>query len=44
MVRRKGTKMYCKLANAKTLQAWIIMREAMVDQMEKQFDMIKSLK
>lgn len=43
-VRRDGTKMYYTLANPKTLQACIIMREAMVEQMEKQFDMIKSIK
>ncbi|EAE8422372.1 ArsR family transcriptional regulator [Listeria monocytogenes] len=43
-VRRDGTKMYYKIANPKTLQACIIMREAMVEQMEKQFDMIKSIK
>ena len=43
-VRREGTKMYYTLANPKTLQACIIMREAMVEQMEKQFDMIKSIK
>lgn len=43
-VRREGTKMYYKIANPKTLQACIIMREAMVEQMEKQFDMIKLIK
>ena len=43
-VRRDGTKMFYKLANPKTLQACIIMREAMVEQMEKQFDKIKSIK
>lgn len=34
-VRREGTKMYYKLTNPKTLQACIIMRDAMVEQMEK---------
>ena len=43
-VRREGTKMYYNLVNPKTLQACIIMREAMVEQMEKRFDMIKSIK
>lgn len=43
-VRREGTKMYYTIANPKTLQACIIMREAMVEQMEKQFDMVKSIK
>ena len=41
-VRRDGNKMYYTIANPKTLQACIIMREAMVEQMEKQFAMIKS--
>lgn len=43
-VRREGTKMYYTIANPKTLQACIIMREAMVEQMEKQLDMVKSIK
>ena len=43
-VRRDGTKMYYALANPKTLQACIIMRDAMVEQMEKQFEMIKDIK
>lgn len=43
-VRRDGTKMYYTIANPKTLQACIIMREAMVEQMEKQFEMVKSIK
>ena len=34
-VRREGTKMYYKIANPKTLQACIIMREAMIEQMQK---------
>lgn len=33
--RRSGTKIYYRLANPKTLQACILMREAMVEQMEK---------
>ncbi len=43
-VRREGTKMYYRIANPKTLQACIIMREAMVEQMEKKFDMVRSIK
>jgi len=43
-VRREGTKMYYAIANPKTLQACIIMRDAMVEQMEKQFEMIKEIK
>ncbi|MBN2851799.1 MAG: winged helix-turn-helix transcriptional regulator [Clostridia bacterium] len=43
VVRREGTKMYYSLDNPKTLQACMIMREAMVEQMEKQFGKIKSL-
>ena len=43
-VRREGTKMYYSIANPKTLQACIIMREAMMEQMEKKFDAIKSIK
>lgn len=43
-VRRDGNKMYYSIANPKTLQACIIMREAMVEQMKKQYDMIRLLK
>ena len=43
-VRREGNKMYYKVSNPKTIQACLIMREAMIEQMEKQFDMIKNLK
>lgn len=43
-VRREGTKMYYSLDNPKTLQACMIMRDAMVEQMEKQFDKIKSIR
>ena len=43
-VRREGTKMYYSIANPKTLQACIIMREAMVEQMARQFEMINSIK
>jgi ArsR family transcriptional regulator len=41
--RREGTKMHYSISNPKTLQACIIMREAMVEQMAKQFDMVKSI-
>jgi DNA-binding transcriptional ArsR family regulator len=43
VVRREGTKMYYNLANPKTLQACIIMRDAMVEQMKKQMEMIKDV-
>lgn len=43
-VRREGTKMYYTLVNPKTLQACMMMRDAMVEQMEKQFEMIKEIK
>lgn len=33
--RRSGNKIFYRLANPKTLQACILMREAMVEQMEK---------
>ena len=43
-VRREGNKMFYTIANPKTLQACIIMREAMIEQMEKNFNMVKSIK
>lgn len=43
-VRREGNKMFYSIANPKTLQACIIMREAMVEQKGKQFDMMRSWK
>jgi DNA-binding transcriptional ArsR family regulator len=43
LVRREGTKMYYKLANSKTLKACLIMREAMIEQMEKQMETIKNI-
>lgn len=42
-VRREGTKMYYRLTNPKTLQACLIMREAMVEQMQKQSEMLKEV-
>lgn len=42
-VRREGTKMYYRLANPKTLQACIIMRDAMVEQMKKNLEMINGI-
>lgn len=42
-VRREGTKMYYTLSNPKTLQACILMRDAMVEQMKKQFEMIREI-
>lgn len=41
VARREGNRMYYSIANPKTLQACILIREAMVDQKEKQLDMIK---
>jgi len=43
-VRREGNRLYYSISNPKTLQACNIMREAMIEQMEKQVAMIKSLK
>lgn len=41
--RREGTKIYYKIANPKTLQACLIMRDAMIEQMEKNFKLIKEI-
>lgn len=41
--RREGTKVYYKLSNPKTLQACSIMREAMIEQMEKKFKLINKI-
>ncbi len=41
--RREGTKMYYKLVNPKTLQACLIMRDAMIEQMKKQLEMMKDV-
>ena len=41
--RREGTKMFYRLTNLKTLQACIIMRDAMIEQMKKNLDMIKDI-
>lgn len=40
--RRSGTKIYYHLDNPKSLQACILMREAMVEQMEKAMELIRS--
>jgi ArsR family transcriptional regulator len=40
--RREGNKIFYHLANPKSLQACILMREAMIEQMEKQMEMIKA--
>ena len=42
-VRREGTKMYYRLGNPKTLQACLIMRDAMIEQMQKQSEMLKEV-
>ncbi len=39
--RRDGTKIYYTIVNRKILHACTLMREAMVEQMEKQYEMIK---
>lgn len=41
--RREGTKMYYKIANAKTLEACIIMRDVMIEQMKKNMKLIKEI-
>lgn len=40
--RRDGTRIYYKLSNPKSLQACILMREAMIEQMEKTMETINS--
>ncbi|KAF0092481.1 MAG: ArsR family transcriptional regulator [Fusobacteria bacterium] len=42
--RREGNKIYYSIGNPKTLQACILMREAMVEQMTKQMKIIKDIK
>ena len=42
-VRRDGTKMYYTLSDPKTLQACLIMRDAMIEQMEKTMKVIKEI-
>lgn len=41
--RREGTKMYYRLSTPKTLQACLIMRDAMIEQMEKNIKLIKEI-
>ena len=41
--RREGTKIYYKTANPKTLQACLIMRDGMIEQMEKNFKLMKEI-
>jgi ArsR family transcriptional regulator len=41
--RREGTKIYYRIANPKTLQACTIMRDAMIEQMEKNFNLFKKI-
>ena len=41
--RREGTKIYYKIANPKTLQACLIMRDAMIEQMTKNMNFIKKV-
>lgn len=40
--RREGNKIFYRLANPKSLQACILMREAMIEQMEKQMELMKA--
>ena len=42
-VSREGTRIYYKLADYRILKACTLMREAMVDQMEKQYEMVKGI-
>jgi ArsR family transcriptional regulator len=42
-VRKEGTRAYYKLSNDKMLQACRLMRQAMIDQMEKQLDLVKDI-
>lgn len=39
--RREGTKIYYRIANPKTLQACLIMRDAMMEQMEKNYKLFQ---
>ncbi len=41
--RREGNKMYYTIANPKTIQACIIMREAMLERTARQLEVIKSI-
>lgn len=41
--RREGTKIYYRIANPKTLQACLLMRDAMVEQMTKNMNLIKEV-
>ena len=41
--RREGTKIFYKISNPKTLQACLIMREAMMEQMEKNFNLMNKI-
>jgi ArsR family transcriptional regulator len=43
VTRREGTKIYYKIANPKTLQACIIMRDAMVEHMKKNINLINEI-
>lgn len=40
--RREGTKIYYKIANPKTLEACLIMRDAMIEQMKKDLNTINN--
>lgn len=42
-VRRDGNKIYYSLSNPKTLQACTIMREAMIEEMNKNIELVKDI-
>lgn len=44
VTRREGTKIYYSIASPKTLQACLIMRDAMIEQMEKNIKQMKEFK
>jgi ArsR family transcriptional regulator len=43
VTRKEGNKVYYSIANPKTLEACILMREAMIEQMEKQHEIMSTI-
>ncbi len=41
--RREGTKIYYKITNPKTLEACLIMKDAMIEQMKKDLNIINNI-
>lgn len=41
-VRRDGTKMYYSIVNPKTLEACVIIRDAMIEQIENKLELVKT--